>query len=95
MRRCDVDSLDPTLAYWVPAVVAPSRSWQGAQGSHRGSRFLVDSQTLEASRDEFETFESESRCLEWIMLHRSQLNRNFPGVPVKAVRLDLWLLGLS
>ncbi len=56
---------------------------------------MLDSQTFQASRDEFETFDSESSCLQWIMLHRPQLNRNFPGAQVKAVRLDLWLLGLS
>ncbi len=95
MRRCDVDRLDPTRAYWVPAVVSPSRNWRGAEGCRRGSRFMVDPQTFQASRDEFETFDSESSCLQWIMLHRPQLNRNFPGAQVKAVRLDLWLLGLS
>lgn len=55
---------------------------------------MVDAQTFQVTRDEFETFDSESSCLQW-MLHRSHLNRNFPGAQVKAVRLDLWLLGLS
>jgi hypothetical protein len=95
MRRCDVDGLDPSHAYWVPAVVSPCPNWRGAEGCHRGSRFMVDTRTFQASRNEFEPFDSESSCLQWIMLHRSQLNREFPGAQVKAVRLDLWLLGLS
>ncbi len=95
MRRCEVDRLDPTRAYWIPAVVAPTRDWRGAEGCHRGSRFMVNPQTLEASRDEFDPFDNELSCLEWIMLHRPELTRNFPGARVKAVRLDLWLLGLS
>jgi len=95
MRRSDVDGLDPGQAYWVAAVVAPSRNWSAAPGAHRGSRFIVDPQTLQASRDEFETFDSELACLQWIMLHRPELTRNFPDAKVKAVRLDLWLLGLG
>ncbi len=95
MRRCDVNRLDPTRAYWLPDVVSPSRDWAGAGGCHRGSRFLVHTQTLQVSRDEFEPFDSEASCLQWIMLHRTQLTRKFPGAQVKAVRLDLWLLGLS
>ena len=95
MRLCDVDHLDPTRAYWIPAVVSPMRDWGHMPGAHRGSRFIVNSRTFEPSRDEFDTFDSELSCLEWIMRHRPQLNRNFPGAEVKAVRLDLWLLGLS
>ena len=95
MRRCDVDRLDSSRVYWVPAVVSPSWDWQGIQDCHRGSRFMVDTQTLQPSRDQFETFDSESSCLQWIMLHRSQLTLAFPGAQVKAVRLDLWLLGLN
>ncbi len=95
MRRKDVDRLDPRLTYWVPAVVAPARNWPGAPGCRRGARFMVDLETLRPSRDEFGTFENEWSCLKWIMLHRAELNRNLPGVRVRAVPLDRWLLGLE
>jgi len=95
MRRCDVDLLDPTRTYWVPAVVSPSRYWRGAEACRLGSRFIVNPETCEPTRDEFDTFESELSCLEWILLHRPQLNRNLPGAKVTPVRLDHWLLGLS
>ena len=56
---------------------------------------MVNSGTMDLSGDEFDTFDSELSCLEWIMLHRPELNRNLPDAPVKPARLDLWLLGLS
>ena len=95
MHRREIDSLDARRAYWVPAVVSPARDWPGAPGCRRGARFLVDSATLRASRDEFGTFDSQLGCLEWIMTHRADLHRALPGAPIRAVRLDRWLLGLD
>ena len=95
MHRNEVGRLDPTRTYWVPAVVSPQRDWAGAPGCRRGARFMVDSCTLQASRDRFETFDSQLNCLQWIMLHRTDLNRSLPGASVRAVQLDRWLLGLD
>jgi hypothetical protein len=95
MRRRDVDQLEGGRAYWVPAVVSPARDWPGAPGCRRGARYLVDSRTLRTSRDEFEAFDSEFNCLKWIMRNRETLGRRLPGVKVRAVRLDRWLLGLE
>lgn len=95
MHRRDVNGLDPTLTYWVPAVVSPRRDWSAAPGCRRGARFVVDGRTLLPSRDEFETFDSELSCLSWIMRHRSDLNRSLRGATIRAVPLDRWLLGLD
>lgn len=95
MNRCEVNRLEPGRTWWVPAVVSPERDWAGAPGCRRGARYMVDKRTLRASRDEFEPFESELNCLQWIMRHRSHLNRTLPGVRIRAVRLDRWLLGLD
>lgn len=95
MHRCQVDRLDPARTWWVPAVVAPHRDWAGAPGCRRGARFTVDPDTLRASRDSFGPFDSELLCLHWIMRHRAHLNRTLPGVRVRAVQLDRWLLGLE
>ena len=95
MHRSEVHRLDPTRQYWVPAVVAPERDWEGAPGCTRGARFMVEGRTLKASRDEFETFDSELHCLRWIMKNRTQLNRTMPHARVRAVALDRWLLGLE
>jgi len=95
MRRCEVEGLDPARTYWVPAVVAPRRNWAGAPGCRRGARFLVDGRTFRPTRDEFEAFDSQFRCLGWIARHRSDLNRTLPGARVSAVPLDRWLLGLD
>ncbi|HEX8625168.1 MAG TPA: hypothetical protein VF782_08820 [Allosphingosinicella sp.] len=95
MRRSEIDRLDQTRQYWVPAVVAPERNWPASPGCRRGARFLVDGRTFRASREEFEPFDSEFACLGWIMRHRSQLNRTLCGVRIKAVPLDRWLLGLD
>ncbi len=95
MHRSDVHRLDPTRTYWVPAVVSPERDWAGAPGCRRGARFMVDSRTLRASREEFETFDSQLSCLSWIMRHRTHLNRTLPGARIRAVPLDRWLLGLD
>jgi hypothetical protein len=95
MNRCELYRLDPTRTYWVPAVVSPHREWAGAPGCRRGARFVVDGETLRASRDEFSTFDSELSCLHWVMRHRAHLNRTLPGVRIRAVPLDRWLLGLE
>jgi hypothetical protein len=95
MRRCEVDRLDPRRTYWVPAVASPERDWPGFPGCHRGARFLVDRDTMHASRDVFETFDTRASCLGWIMEHRADLNRTLPGATVRAVALDRWLLGLD
>jgi hypothetical protein len=56
---------------------------------------MVDRRTLKASRDEFDPFDSQLACLRWIMRHRAHLNRRLPGVRIRAVALDRWLLGLD
>jgi hypothetical protein len=95
MHRYEIERLDPTRTYWVPAVVSPERDWAGAPGCHRGARYVVDPETLRASRDEFGPFDSKLSCLHWIMRHRVDLNRTLPGAGVRAVPLDRWLLGLE
>jgi hypothetical protein len=95
MHRRDIDCLDRRRAYWVPAVISPERGWPGAPGCRRGARFLVNARSLSVSRDEFDTFESQLSCLEWIMCHRTDLHRTLPGGSIRAVRLDRWLLGLD
>jgi hypothetical protein len=95
MLRSEIDRLDLTRQYWVPAVVAPQRNWPGAPGCRRGARFLIDGRTFRPSRDEFEPFDSEFACRGWIMRHRTQLNRTLCGVRIRAVALDRWLLGLD
>ena len=42
MHHSDVESLDATRVYWVPAVRAPTRDWAGAPGCRLGARFLID-----------------------------------------------------
>ena len=95
MRRHEVEGLDACRTYWVPAVVAPCRDWSAAPGCRRGARFVVDLKTMHASRDSFSPFESRAGCLDWIMRHRAELNRELPGATVRAVMLDRWLLGLE
>ncbi|MDF7774761.1 hypothetical protein P1X14_05865 [Sphingomonas sp. AOB5] len=95
MHRADVNLLDCNRTYWVPIVIAPCEDWKAAPGCYPGARFVVDRNTLGASRDEFATFASKFACLSWIMRHRSQLNRTLPGATISAVRLDRWLLGLD
>ncbi|MBV8686960.1 MAG: hypothetical protein JOZ90_07190 [Alphaproteobacteria bacterium] len=95
MRRSDVEQLDPTRTWWVPAVVSPERDWAAAPGCRRGARFMVDGRTFRPSRGEFEAFDSQLACLRWIMRHRARLNRGLGGVAIRAVPLDRWLLGLD
>ena len=95
MRPSDVERLDPTRTYWVPAVVSPRRDWAGVPGCRKGARFMVNHETLQATRHDFATFETELGCLQWIMRNRANLNRTLPGAAIRAVRLDRWLLGLD
>lgn len=95
MHRHEVDRLDATRAWWVPALVSPERDWPGVPGCRRGARYLVDRRTLRPSRDEFEPFDTRANCLEWILRHRIELQRALPGARIRAVRLDRWLLGLD
>ncbi|MBA2920493.1 hypothetical protein GON01_02160 [Sphingomonas sp. MAH-20] len=95
MHRHEIDRLDRRQAYWVAAVVSPKRDWPAAPGCRRGARFLVNARSLSASREEFDTFDSQLSCLEWIMAKRADLHRALPGGAVRAVRLDRWLLGLE
>ena len=95
MHRREIDGLDSSRTYWVPAVASPHRNWAGAPGCRRGARFIVDRNTLRPTRDEFDTFDSELGCLQWIMRHRSHLTRTLPSARIRAVRLDRWLLGLD
>ena len=94
MHRREVESLDSRTC-WIPVVVAPERDWPGAPGCRRGARYMVDSRTLRASRDEFDPFDSRLTCLHWIMRHRGELNQALPGAIVRPARLDRWLLGLE
>jgi len=95
MHRSEINQLDPTRSYWVPAVVAPHRDWAGAPGCRSGARFLIDRRTLRANRDHFLAFDSQGDCLAWIMRNRGDLNRTLPQARVRAVALDRWLLGLE
>jgi hypothetical protein len=95
MHMCEVDRLDATRAYWVPAVVSPRRDWAAMPGCRRGARFVVDQSTFHPSRDEFSPFDNELSCLQWIMFNRLKLNQALPGASIRAVRLDKWLLGLE
>jgi hypothetical protein len=95
MHRCHVDELVLARTYWVPAVVSPERDWPGAPGCRKGARFIVNCLTLQASRAEFEPFDSRLGCLRWIMRNREHLQRAFPRAQIRAVPLDRWLLGLE
>ena len=95
MRRSEVDGLDRFRGHWVPAVVAPERDWAGMPGCRKGARFMVDCETLHASRDRFTPFATRLACLDWIIGHRAELNRTLPGATIRAVALDRWLLGLE
>jgi hypothetical protein len=95
MHRRDTEGLDPRQEYWVPVIVSPERDWTAAPGCHKGARYIVDRETMTASRDAFEPFDSRLSCLDWIMANRADLHRALPGATVRAVRLDRWLLGLE
>jgi hypothetical protein len=95
MRRSDVEMLDASKIWWVPSVRAPARDWAGAPGCRRGARFLIDEGDCRPARDNYACFESRGSCLEWIMAHRSELNRTAPDAMVAPVPLAKWLLGLA
>ena len=91
----DLDGLDPSRVYWVPAVSAPQRDWPGVPGCRRGARFLIDADTCCPSRGNYPLFDTRGHCLEWIMSHRAELTRTAPGGRVAPVDLASWMLGLS
>jgi len=95
MRRADVEALDSSRTWWVPAVTAPTRDWTGAPGCRRGARFLINESSFHPARDNYPCFESRAACLEWIMANRAELNRTAPGAAVAPAELARWLLGLS
>ena len=95
MHHADVETLDATVTWWVPAVTAPSRDWAGAPGCRRGARFLIDAQSCRPARANYPCFPTRSACLEWIMAHRAALVRTAPDAPVAPVSLARWLLGLA
>jgi hypothetical protein len=95
MHRREIDGLDATRAYWVLSVISPQRNWSAVPGCRRGSRFLIDGETLRASTRDFTAFETQSECLRWMMEHRADLNRRLPAAKLKPVLLDRWLLGLD
>ena len=95
MHHSEVESLDAARVYWVPAVRAPTRDWDGAPGCRRGARFLIDEESCRPLRDNYPLFETRSDCLQWIMVHRLDLARTAPGARIEAVSLARWLLGLA
>lgn len=95
MHHADVETLDATVTWWVPAVTAPSRDWPGAPGCRRGARFLIDQGSRRPARDNYPCFPTRTACLEWIMAHRAELVRTAPGTSVAPVSLAKWLLGLA
>ena len=95
MRRADVEALDSSRTWWVPAVTAPTRDWDGAPGCRRGARFLIDEESFLPARDNYPCFDSRAGCLEWIMAHSAELTRTAPGAPVAPAELARWLLGLA
>ena len=95
MARHALDGLDPRRTYWVPAVVAPGRGWAGVEGSHKGSRYLLDADSCGPTRSNFAAFDSRCECLEWMMVHRAEIARGAPGAVVRPVNLSRWLLGLD
>jgi hypothetical protein len=95
VRRCEIESLRSDRPYWVLSVVSPCRDWAAIPGCRKGARFLVDADTISASRDTFATFDTELGCLEWLMAHRRLVNQTLPGAAVRPVLLDRWLLGLA
>lgn len=95
MHMSDVETLDGTRTWWVPAVVAPARDWAGVPGCRRGARFLIDERSCRPARDNYPLFESRSECLQWILAHRFELVRTAPGATVAPANLARWLLGLD
>jgi hypothetical protein len=88
-------ALDPSRRWWVPAVKAPCRDWEGMPGCRKGARYLVGAHSYAATTDDYPVFESRGDCLQWIMRHRAELARSAPGTPVEAVDLARWMLGMN
>jgi hypothetical protein len=95
MHHWEVDRLDSSKTYWVPAVRAPLRDWAGSPGCRRGARFLIEQESCRPARDNYPVFESRCQCLEWIMAHRMELARTAPGAAVAPASLAHWMLGLA
>jgi len=95
LHTADVDTLDASRSWWVPAVTAPRRDWAGAPGCRRGARFPIDEGSLRPSRDNYPCFESRASCLAWIIAHRPGLARTAPEAAVAPVDLARWLPGLA
>jgi hypothetical protein len=95
MKHCEVERLDATRIWWVPAVRAPMRDWPGMPGCRAGARFLIEEYSCRPARDDYPVFESRADCLRWIMAHRMTLVHTAPGADVAPVRLAHWLLGLA
>ncbi|MCJ8190435.1 hypothetical protein [Sphingomicrobium aestuariivivum] len=95
MHRSEIEGLDSAHLHWVPCVRAPCRDWSAVPGCRKEARYLVDRRTMRPSRERFPTFDSRGDCLQWIMRHRSELAEAMPDAPIRAVRLDMWLLGLD
>jgi hypothetical protein len=95
MERGQVDRLDPGRPHWAVAVEAPMRDWVAVPGCRAHARFLVDGDSYAPSLTRFEHFDSRSECLQWILLHRRELNDHMPGAAVRPVPLAKWLLGLA
>ena len=95
MHHAEVDLLDSSKTYWVPAVRAPQRNWAGSPGCRRGARFLIEEETCRPSRDNYPVFESRGECLQWILAHRVHLVRTAPGAAVAPASLAHWMLGLA
>ncbi|WP_454882811.1 hypothetical protein [Sphingomonas oryzagri] len=91
----DIGSLRAGTVYWAPAVEAPERGWAGLPNSHRGSRYLIDAETLRPGHDGFPVFLSRADCLRWIMAQQRAIAESAPGAHIHAVRLDSWMLGLD
>lgn len=89
------EELDPALCWWVPAVTAPCRDWQGHPGCRKGARYLVSAATFRPAHSDYPVFASRADCLQWIMRHRAELAQGAPGAPIAAVDLARWMLGLS
>jgi hypothetical protein len=90
-----LSALQPGTAYWVPAVVAPTRDWAGAPGCRRGARFLIDATSFRPGHESFPAFRARADCLRWIMAHRLAIAEQAPAAAVTAARLDAWILGMD
>ncbi len=63
--------------------------------SHKGSRYLLGSDSFAPTRADYPTFATRCACLEWVMAHRAEIALRAPGAVVRPVDLSRWLLGLD